>query len=78
MEKTSKTILECHKIASRVSEVEIPYKVWTALHENQLSVFIHGTDVCLGSGDYKSITEAREAIAWYVEQLGGKVKWSKE
>jgi hypothetical protein len=29
-------------------------------------------------GDYVNLADAREAIDWYVEQLGGrKVRWAK-
>lgn len=73
-----KTIIEAHKIAAEVADIEVPWKVWTAFFETKKNVHVTGHDVCLGNGDYKTISEAREAIAWYVEQLGGKVKWSKK
>lgn len=28
--------------------------------------------------DYGSLTELRSAVEWLVDQLGGKVKWSKK
>jgi hypothetical protein len=72
----SKTVIECHKIAAEISEVEVPWRVWTKFGENSKKVFIHGDQLCLGE-DYGNLEEVRSAIAWYVEQLGGKVKWSK-
>ncbi len=71
-----KTILECHKIAKEVTEVEVPWSVWTKFGSEAKKVRIAGSDICL-SEDYASLEDCRQAIAWYVEQLGGKVKWSK-
>lgn len=40
---------------------------------------IMGPDICLSdNGDYVSFKEAREALQWYVEQLGGSIKWKKD
>ncbi len=72
-----KTILESHKIAKEVSEVAVPFHVWRLIGNAQKSVFINGEQLCLGE-DYGTLEECRNAVAWYVEQLGGKVKWNKE
>lgn len=61
----------------RIDNIEVPYHVWTALNgDNKAINFNSWGEVCLG-GDYKTILEARKAIEWYVDQLGGKVKWNK-
>jgi hypothetical protein len=39
-----------------------------------MSATIMGDQVSLG-GDYANVEGARNAIAWYVEQMGGKVEW---
>lgn len=72
-----KTILEMHKIAKENSEIEVPYKVWVKFGDKQKTILIHGNEISLGE-DYASLNDCREAVAWYVEQLGGKVKWGKE
>lgn len=72
-----RNVLECHKIASEVSEVEVPWNVWRFIgSENTKRISIHGDQICLGE-DYGSLDEVRNAIQWYVEQLGGTVKWKK-
>jgi hypothetical protein len=53
----------------------VPYKVARAFTQPRLEVV--GDQVCIGE-DYLTLDEAREAIAWYVDQLGGKVVWSKK
>lgn len=56
-------------LAKRLKEhkdIEVPYHVWTCF----------GDQASLGE-DAKSLDELRKAIEWYVEQLDGKVKWSK-
>jgi hypothetical protein len=55
--------------------VDAPFHVWTKFSERQRTISIVGTDISLGE-DYCSIDQARDAIEWYVNQLGGKVEWS--
>ncbi len=63
-----------------MNAVDVPYNVWNTFGDDrnvkQINYNSWG-EVCLG-GDYKSIPEARKTIEWYVNQLGGKVKWEKE
>ena len=37
---------------------------------------LFGDQVCLGE-DFVSLEDAREGVAWLVDQLGGKVKWEE-
>lgn len=58
------------------SPIDVPYNVWTKFGEKSKQVLIAGDQVSLGE-DYASLEQAQEAIEWYVNQLGGKVEWSK-
>lgn len=58
------------------SNTTVPWYVWRCFNAQQKYVSIVGTAVCLGE-DYVTITQARKAVQWYVEQLGGSVKWEK-
>lgn len=55
-------------------ETDVPFYVWRLFGSQQKQIGIYGNEICLGE-DSASLEEARDAIAWYVEQLGGKVKW---
>lgn len=59
-----------------VSSFEVPFEVWRLFGENQKRLEIVGEEICLGQ-DFESLEQARKAVAWYVDQLGGKVKWEK-
>ncbi len=57
--------------------VTVPFHVWVVFADKAVQdISVLGDSVCLG-GDYVSLTEARKATAWYVEQLGGKVVWNE-
>jgi hypothetical protein len=74
----AKTLFEKYKAIQKVgTTVEVPYEVWTAFGSNCRELSISQTDICLGE-DYKSLRQARAAIEWYVNQLGGKVKWESD
>jgi hypothetical protein len=55
----------------------VPWDVWRLFGEKQKVLEIVGDQVSLGE-DVATLEEARNAVAWYVDQLGGKVKWGKE
>lgn len=57
--------------------MEVPWGVWTCFGQNTKQIMFAGKQVSLGE-DFKSVQEVRAAIEWYANQLGGKVKWSKE
>ena len=58
------------------SDIEVPWHVWRLFSENCKRISIGGAQASFGE-DYGSKEELRVAIEWYVEQLGGKVKWEK-
>lgn len=70
-------LIERYEAVKKIgTEIEVPWVVWTAFGEKAKLITITGTDICLGE-DYKTLEQARAAIAWYVDQLGGSAKWSK-
>lgn len=60
------------------TEVEAPFIVTRTIGTKRLAIM--GDQVSIGHDDcdYVSVGEARLALEWYVEQLGGVVKWSKK
>ena len=56
--------------------IMVPYNVWTVFGEEAKEVRIAGDQACFGC-DYKSLPQLREAMEWYVSQLGGAVKWEE-
>lgn len=56
------------------SAVSVPWEVSRILGGKKINIF--GDQIALSpSGDYASLEEARNAVAYYVEQLGGSVTW---
>ena len=59
--------------------IEVPWHVWSKVGENAKYIMIMGNQVGLTSeGDTGTVEELRRAIEFYVDQLGGTVKWSKK
>lgn len=58
------------------STIDVPYHVWRFIGDETKQISLAGDQASLGL-DYGSLQELRNAIAWYVEQLGGQVKWEK-
>lgn len=68
------------KLKERLStykDIEVPYEVWTCFGEKAKAIFVAGNQASLGE-DYKNLEQLRNAIEWYADQLGGKVKWEKK
>lgn len=61
------------------SNIEVPYNVWRMFGEKKDNgyVLLAGDQASFGQ-DYGTLTELREAIEWYADQLGGKITWEKE
>ncbi len=57
-------------------DIEVPYHVWRMFGEQCKLISLAGSQASLGE-DYGTTQELRRAIEFYVEQLGGTVKWSK-
>jgi hypothetical protein len=70
-------LIEKHEYINRLKLDEIPHIVIQAFGHIAKQVSVTDNEICLGE-DFLSVDEAREAIAWYVDQLGGKVTWSKK
>jgi nitric oxide reductase activation protein len=75
--KQPTTALQFHKTAASVRELEVPHHVWTCFGERVKFISFFGDQISLGE-DFASLEEVRKALAWYVEQFGGKVKWTNE
>ena len=74
--KKSATIIEKFRAIEKIgTEVEVPFHVHRIVGGKQMSIV--GNQICIGNNDcdYASLTEAREALEWYVNQLGGNVQW---
>lgn len=57
-------------------DIEVPYEVWRLFGKSSEYIYLAGKQVSLGE-DFVSLEQARTAIEYYVNQLGGKVKWEK-
>ncbi len=75
----AKTILDvCKEMRAMTEEFpEIPFHVWSCFWSDRPDLYIdpYGMQI---EGDNNSVGNYRIAIAWFVDQLGGKVKWSKK
>lgn len=65
-----------HEQLKLQSDIEVPYHVWTCFGEKSKVITLAGDQASLGE-DYKKLDELRKALDWYVNQLGGQVKWGK-
>lgn len=57
-------------------DIEVPFDVWRMFGKNCKVISMSGNQASLGE-DFGSLQELRTAIQWYVDQLGGTVKWEK-
>lgn len=71
MNKTVKDILDEYK------DISVPWNVWRFFGNENGKVISFGGDTASFGEDYGNIDELRNAVEWYVKQLGGKVKWRK-
>jgi len=58
-------------------DIAIPWEVYTVISDSRIQITFAGNQLSIGGGDYVELYEARSAIEWFVDQLGGKVKWDK-
>lgn len=63
-------------LIDKYAPITVPYNVWTVFGEEAKEVRIAGDQASFGC-DYKSLPELREAMEWYVQQLGGSIKWEE-
>jgi hypothetical protein len=60
------------------TDIEVPWHVWTKFGSQAKHITLAGDQASLGAeSDFASLQELRDAVEWYVSQLGGKVKWEK-
>lgn len=57
-------------------DIEVPYNVWRFFGQQSKIITVAGNQASFGE-DYGTQEELRNAIEFYVDQLGGKVKWEK-
>ena len=68
--------MKLHERLAEYKDITVPWEVHRFTNCNRVS--ISGDQALIGKeGDYGSIEELRTAIAWYVDQLGGKVTWGR-
>lgn len=61
-------------IVDSYPEIEVPYDVWRFFGRQCKFVSFAGDQASFGE-DYGAKEELRQCLDWYVDQLGGKVKW---
>jgi len=82
--KKAKTILDGHKQSAEACKgIKVPWHVWTKFHTSPVEVQFWGNQINLSpesgeSPDFATLEELRDAVQWYVEQLGGQVVWPDE
>lgn len=76
MKKKKKSIRAVDVLVTQ-PDIDIPWKVYTVVSDSEIQISILGDQLFIGGGDYVKLDEARNAIEWFVDQLGGKVKWDK-
>ena len=59
-------------------DIEVPWNVWRLFGHCAKRITLHGDQASLtDQGDFANQEELRKAKEYYVDQLGGKVKWGK-
>ncbi len=69
--------MKTKKLVNQLDEynpITVPYDVWRFVGSKELDVM--GNQACLSvTSDFGTKEQLRNALDWYVDQLGGKVKW---
>jgi hypothetical protein len=68
-------LIDAHKVIQEISVDQVPWAV-RRMFAGSVRLEISGAEISFGE-DFVSVTEAREAVEFLVDQLGGKVKWDK-
>lgn len=55
-------------------DIEVPWESWRFFGNNSKIILVSGKEASFGE-DFGTVEELRDAIEFYVDQLGGKVKW---
>lgn len=71
--------IDKYKKIQKMGNTMLPYHVWTFFKTETVrpELEVTGKEITLG-GDYKSLEEARAAIQWLTNELGGTIKWEKD
>lgn len=72
--------MKLHEIVTKIETLESGFKVPWEVSRSGVKPNLFGSQICLSndaSADYLSLDEAKVVAVWLVEQLGGKVKWTK-
>lgn len=74
----TQNLIERYEAIQKIGcDVDVPFHVYRIIGDKRISVL--GDQVELGfDHDFVSLTEARAAVEWYVQQLGGTVKWPSD
>lgn len=73
------TLIQKYRAIQKIgNKIEIPWKVNRVIgSEHKVIETVGDGQVCIQE-DFVSLGEAREAVEWYVKQLGGRVEWENE
>ena len=69
----AKKIIEQIKLQETI---QVPYDVWRMFGDQCKTILMAGDQASFGE-DYGTTEELRKAIEFYVDQLGGTIKWNK-
>ena len=58
------------------SDIEVPFEVWRFMGPQSKLILVRGDEASLGE-DFGTKEQLQKALEFYVDQLGGKVKWEK-
>jgi len=73
--KKLNNLLEMYKVVQKVGHtIVVPWSASRVISNDLKEISVVGDQISLGE-DYVSLEEARAAIEWYANQLGGAVKW---
>lgn len=66
--------LKAYKKIQKYKPIEVPWNAWRLFSEQCKKIEVYGDQVSFGE-DYATLEEARKAIEFYADQLGGTIKW---
>lgn len=66
--------MKLYKRMLESKDIDVPWESWRFFGKQSQSIGMAGDQASLGE-DYGTLSELRVAFEWYVDQLGGKVKW---
>lgn len=78
MSKPANRLIDKYVAIQKIGlDVEVPWEVSHVLGAAK-KIMVLGDSVCLGvDTDFCSLAEARAALEWYAQQLGGQITWER-